>query len=130
MTVRGVGSNPVYFPYHLDKIERLRALLGEHDSRLLEAEAEKWGIEIPTNEDKSDWYKTKDPYPDSITGDTTYTVVEYLNDKGRTMIGKQVRDAKFAYWKGWADVLIPILALIVAGLALFKDIIVEAIKRP
>jgi hypothetical protein len=45
------------------------------------------------------------------------------------MIAKQVRAARFSYWKGWVDLLIPILALLIAALALFKDLIVEVLKK-
>jgi len=38
----------------------------------------------------------------------------WLNETGRTKLRKQIRDARFAYWKGWADILVPPLALAVA----------------
>jgi hypothetical protein len=131
MTVRGLGPHQTYFPYQLNKIERIRVLLAEHDSRVLEMEAEKWGIEIASNDAKPEWYseKTKNPYPDRIGGDTINVVREYLNEKGRTMVAKQIRDARRANVKWWIEVLIPVMALIVAIGAVFKDIIVEAIKR-
>jgi hypothetical protein len=119
-----------YNPYAEGERGRIKALLGQYDSHVLESDAERWGIEIPHNEDKPDWYseKIKNPDPDNLPGGTINLVGDYLNDRGRTMVGKQVRDAKFAYWKGWADLLVPILALAVAFLALFKDVIVAYIQ--
>lgn len=46
-----------------------------------------------------------------------------------TYLTPKIKAARFAYVKGWADLLIAILALLVAALALFKDIMVEAIKK-
>jgi len=36
------------------------------------------------------------------------------------MVERRIKDARFAYWKRWADILVPILALVVAIIALLK----------
>jgi hypothetical protein len=69
--------------------------------------------------------------PDPTDPDTRhYLTLDRLNDRGRAAVIGQIRDARLAYWKGWTDLLIPILALLIAVLALFKDIIVEILKNP
>jgi hypothetical protein len=90
-------------------------MLAQYDSRVIKKEAVKWGIDIPS---RLDWRDSEVNESDE-RGFTVET--SWLNDIGRTMIGKQIRDARFAYWKGWAEILIPILSLIVAILALSKS---------
>jgi hypothetical protein len=43
-----------------------------------------------------------------------------LNEIGKAVITKQIRTERLAYWKGWAEILIPVLSLIVAIIALLK----------
>ena len=99
-------------------------LIGQYESEALVRKAESWRIEVSP---KPDWRETDyiskhglESY--DLSPDNTERVhpVTYLSEKGFTMITKQLREARFAYWKGWAELLIPILALIVAILALLK----------
>ncbi len=96
-------------------------LVRKYESEAIIHGAETWGIEIQS---KPDWYET-----DQVTGfgiqDALKNIdqkrrITFLSEKGFTMITKQIREARFAYWKGWAGILIPILSLIVAILALLK----------
>jgi len=68
------------------------------------------------------------PDPDNVDADEG-VIDRWLNETDRTMVSKLIRAERFAYWKSWADMLVPILALIVAILALFKNIIVEVLKN-
>ena len=113
---------PFVVPFERQELDRLQGLLGQLDSQLLEREAVTWGIDIPDSSNKPDWYtaKTKNPYPDDLPGEMVMLVNDWLNEKGRTIVTKQIRDARFEYWRGWAQILIPILSLIVAILALLK----------
>ena len=45
------------------------------------------------------------------------------------MVTKQIRNARLARAKDVVSVLVPVLALIVAILALLKDIIIQALKQ-
>jgi hypothetical protein len=104
----------------------LKRLLDIYDSQALSKRAEKYGIEIPA---RPDWYSSAIKLPDPNRADEETVIDRWLNETGRTMISKQIRDERFAYWKKWADMLVPILALVVAALALFKDIIIEVLKN-
>jgi hypothetical protein len=79
-------------------------------SYLLEREAERWGVEIPKSSEFYDFAGTTNPEAPLRT----------LNEQGRARVSKQVRAARLAYWKTWIQLLVPILALIVAILALMK----------
>lgn len=81
--------------------QRQLDLLDKYESRYLLRKAENWGIELPF---KEEWYAGKG----------------LLNNLGRAVITKQIRDARFAYWKGWVELLIPVLSLLLAIIALLK----------
>jgi hypothetical protein len=101
----------------------------QYESMVLEKDAEKWGIEIPA---KPEWWDTEfisDEDRDSMNVPLERVRRPWLDEKGRTMLSKRIRDARFAFWKGWVELLVPPLALIIAALALFKDIIVEAVRK-
>lgn len=115
-------------------LEWLNGQINAMESELLLSEAETWGIEMPT---KPECYvpaiKTPDSFKmylrtkgDSEVGDEVPT---HLSRQGRTMITKQIRDARRANAKWWVEVLTPVLALAVAFLSLFKDIIIEVLKN-
>ncbi len=121
------GGAPAVYPYGRKQRDSLRKAIEQDESRELEIKAERYGVEIPV---RPEWFTTEIIMIDFATvpeGADSITE-KWLNETGRTMVAKQISEARFAYWKGWADVLIPILALIVAALALFKDIIVEVLK--
>jgi hypothetical protein len=106
-----------FYPWGREKKRKLVNLIEQYDSRVLEKQAERFGIEIPV---RPDWFSTEIKPANADTLDSRDTIDRWLNETGRTMITKQVRDARFAYWKGWAEILVPILALIVAIIALLK----------
>ena len=128
MEVMDSGGQPTIYPSGREKRDHLKKLIEKYDSRELERQAERYGIEIPI---RPDWFTTEIIMIDFATVPEGADAItdRWLNETGRTMISKQISEARFAYWKRWADVLIPILALIVAALALFKDIIVEVLKK-
>jgi len=100
----------------LDKEKQAQlALLEEYESRYLIRKAQSWGIEVSY---RQEWYTLKDRNDDPGTsGDRA---VLLLNEAGKAAITKQIRNEQFAYWKHWAEILIPILSLIVAIIALSK----------
>jgi len=101
-------------------------LLAQYDSRKITRLAEKWGIDIPN---RPEWYSTEIKEVDPEEFDGRDTVIDrWLNEEGRTIISRQVSEARFARWKQWVDLLVPILALLVALVAVFKDI-VEVLKN-
>lgn len=114
------GSLPKIDPVEM---ERLRQLAGQVQFRIIENKAAKWGIELPN---KPEWYDSAliklDP------DGTSEEMCRWLNQSGITMVSRQIKEARFAYWKQWVDLLVPILALLVAALALLKEIIVEVLK--
>lgn len=91
---------------------RLSEQLRECESNILIERATGWGIEVL---DKPEWYSVTNK------GRTVNIVLPYLNQKGTAIINHQIRIARFAYWKSWAEILIPILSLIIAILALLKS---------
>ena len=126
--VMGGGAQPAVYPSGRLRRAETQKLLEKYDSRVLEAKAERYGIEIPV---KPEWFATEIIMLDFATvpeGAESITD-RWLNETGRTMVSKLISEARFAYWKRWADMLVPILALVVAALALFKDIIVEVLKQ-
>jgi hypothetical protein len=55
--------------------------------------------------------------------DPKFTGVEprpYFTPENKARMRKIIADARFAYWKQWAELLVPILSLIVAILALLR----------
>jgi len=133
MEVMGSGGKPTVYPSGRQRRDTLKQLIARIDSRELERMAERYGIEIPF---RPEWFTTEIFMPQCIIEhehdhdhDFDPTVERWLNETGRTMILRQIRETRFSYWKGWADLLIPILALLVAALALFKDIIVEVLRK-
>jgi hypothetical protein len=96
------------------------SLLDEYESRYLIRKAQRWGIEVPY---KREWYSTEitNPDPDNMVGEKVTILQDWLNPIGKAVVTKQIRDERFAFWKGWAEILIPILSLTVAIVALLKD---------
>jgi hypothetical protein len=79
-------------------------------------EAIRWGVEVP---DRLDWWTEYiSVSPSTINPQSTN--YKWLNDVGLSMISKQVKDAKLDYWQRWAQILVPILSLLVAIIALLK----------
>ena len=105
-----------------DQLIAYQVLEQEYDSSGLLQEAVKWGIPATNPEWRIEFIET-DRYriPHS-----PYELLQrkknmtWLNETGRSILKKQIRDARFAYWKGWAEIIIPILALLVAIIALVK----------
>ncbi len=102
-----------------DERHKHLALLDEYESRYLIRKAQTWGIEVPY---KREWYsvEVKNPDPDNMLGEKVTVFQDWLNDIGKAVVTKQIRDERFAYWRGWAGILIPILSLMIAIIALLK----------
>jgi hypothetical protein len=99
-----------------DRREHCIAVLRQWSSDDLIKEAIRWGVEVP---DRPDWWtEYKSVGPSTINPQTMS--YKWLNDVGLSMISKQVRDERFEYWKGWAQILVPILSLLVAIIAMLK----------
>lgn len=114
---RRTGSRGVY-PWGRKQRDKIKRLIEQHDSRQIVRQAERFGIEIPV---KPEWFTTEIKHIDPDNLESEEVMDRWLNETGRTMIERQVKEARFAYWKRWADILVPILALIVAIIALLKD---------
>lgn len=102
-----------------DERQRQLRLLDEYESRYLIRKAQSWGIEVPY---KREWYTVESKNPDSanMPGETVMVFQDWLNEIGKAVVTKQIRDERFAYWRGWAQILIPIMSLAVAIIALLK----------
>lgn len=86
-------------------------MLRECESKMLIQKATRWGIDVPY---KPEWYVVESG---SRTQDF-YVTLPYLNQTGTAILTQRIRKARLAYWKGWAEILITVLSLIVAILAL------------
>ena len=102
-----------------DQLAAYRVLEKEYDSSDLLQEAIKWGSRGSKPEWRIEFIETdKYKIPHSPYELLQRTNMTWLNETGRSVLKKQIRDARFAYWKGWAEIVIPILALLVAIIAL------------
>jgi hypothetical protein len=82
--------------------------LRHHEIKMLIYKAAMWGVEPPK---ERDWYLAE-------TNSELKIVTPDLNDSAVAMIQHRIRNARLEYWKGWAQMLIPILSLLIAILAL------------
>lgn len=98
----------------ISRRDHCAAVLKQWNSDKLIQEAIQWGVEIP---DREDWWTE---YISESPSRLHTQKLEWLSPIGQTMVSKQIRDARFAYWKGWAEILIPILSLLVAIIAILK----------
>ncbi len=70
--------------------------------------ASSFGIEPPILENRDYWEKLPS------------TDVYVLTRHGFSQLNRQISTARLSYWKEWSQIIIPVLALIVAILALLK----------
>lgn len=94
--------------------------LEQFESNIVTDSAMKWGVEISNN---PDWWdddrhvlEEEGVPPDMLDSVSS----RWLNVTGRAIIRKRIGDAKFERFKRVAEILIPILSLVVAILALLK----------
>jgi hypothetical protein len=71
--------------------------------------ARSFGIEPPSLENRDYW--------DKIPSTDVYVLTKY----GLAHLKRQISTARFSYWKQWSEIIVPILALIVAIIALLKS---------
>jgi hypothetical protein len=83
---------------------RLSYLLTEK----LKDQAQRWGVEVPSVSDQPEWWAGPEKG------------LRYLNHHGLARVQRLVRNARRAEIKWWAELLVPILALIVAILSLTR----------
>ena len=69
----------------------------------------RFGIEPPSLENRDYWAKIPS------------TDVHVLTKYGFAQLKRQISTARFSYWKQWSEIVVPILALLVALLALVKS---------
>jgi hypothetical protein len=91
-------------------------LLEHYECRYLIRKAESLGIEVPY---KPEWYvmRVEDP---KRPRETVEVKQQNLNNLGKAVINRQIREARRASVKWWIDVLIPVLALLVALAAIIE----------
>lgn len=78
--------------------------------------ARRFGITLPPFDDSDCWEQGKFW---EKRGEA-FVAGMLLTEDGIAEVERRVREARFVYWKGWAEVLIPILSLLVAIIALLK----------
>ena len=71
--------------------------------------ARSFGIEPPSLENRDYWEKIPS------------TDVHVLTKHGFVQLKRQISTARLSYWKQWSEIMVPILALLVALLALLKS---------
>src|ERR1043165_840925 len=74
-----------------------------HEIKMLIYKAAMWGIEPPKDRD---WYVLE-------TDSDVKIITPDLNDSAIAMMKHRIRNARLTYWKGWAEMLIPILSLLI-----------------
>ena len=84
------------------------SLLNWLETKKVKDAAARLGVDIPEG------------YIGGHSEDNRHTGRTYLNDEGLTYYRRQINRARFAYWKQWIEMLVPVLALVVAIIALLK----------
>lgn len=85
-------------------------IIRECESKILIEKAARWGIEPPNDTDSHA----------QETNARLRIITPYLNRAAQAILIHKIRSARFAYWKSWSEILIPILSLLVAILAILK----------
>lgn len=108
---------------HMEEVQRIRVELEPLEDRFdvieterLERKASRMCIEIPR--DKEGWWRSVDTA--RVTDGQLSIVVSVLTSPGQRGVRKLIREERIRTTKRWFDLLVPILALIVAILALIR----------
>ncbi len=96
---------------YFQKIDGPQSILHWLGTMPLVRKAEKLGIEIP-----QEWWITM--------RDSPYIEKDYLNSEHRAKLHRLVREERFKQANKWVGLLVPILALLVALVALMKDLLI------
>ena len=72
------------------------------------ANAAKFGIHVPSPEESPSSWKKKNRWMTST----------YLTNQGRAQVTRSIAKARFAYWKQWSNLLVPILSFLVGLMGL------------
>jgi hypothetical protein len=91
------------------QIGKLRTELESPPTDRVVRTARSFGIEPPNLENRDYWEK--------LPSTDTYLLTKH----GLSQLKLQISTARFSYWKEWSQIVVPILALIVAILALMKS---------
>jgi hypothetical protein len=95
----------VFLQYEAENAEEI-SLLRWLETKKVKNTAARLGVEIPEG------------FIGGHSEENKYTGRTYLNDEGLTYYRRHIARARFAYWKQWAELLVPILSLLVAIIAL------------
>jgi hypothetical protein len=93
--------------------------LAVFESSIVTRKAPKYGIDIPSAREKPEWWldDTEEQHEAGVPNNMLAEVsTQWLSAKGRAIVISQIH----AYWKGLVELLITVLALLVAILALLK----------
>lgn len=93
----------VYEEYSIDSADTVREIERIKTRRIRE-QAIKFGIDFPPFEESSEdnWEEIG------------YSMGRKLTEKAETKLMHQISVARFAYWKQWAELLVPVLSLLVS----------------
>jgi len=100
-------------------IQSCERRLAVFESNIVTRKAPKYGIDIPSAREKPEWWldDTEEQFEAGVPTNMLAEVsTQWLSPKGRAIVTSQIH----AYWKGLVELLITLLALIVAILALIK----------
>jgi hypothetical protein len=84
----------------------------------LQRKAEPLSIEIPNENEKPDWWRTGIRVSAVVEGKLYEIETKALSTKGQRRVRKLIWEERLRITKRWAELLIPILSLIVAILAI------------
>ena len=96
---------------YFEMIDGPRSILDWLGTMPLVRKAEKLGIETP-----QEWWITR--------RDNPYVEKNYLNSENRAKLQRLVGEERFKQANNWAGLLVPIVALLVALVALMKDLLI------
>jgi hypothetical protein len=99
--------------YEIDrKIDNILLDIDALDQRTLKRAAYRFGIPF-RRVGFDEWLKVKE-------GGGNPKALDNLSFEESAALRRKIADARFAYWKKWAELLIPILSLLIAIIALLK----------
>lgn len=85
--------------------------LDQHKSRIILWKAEKFGLEVPTFQEKPSWWRDDGE-------DGQEPVIRWLSEKGRQGLQNLIRDERRKTWEWRVRVITPILTILVSILGL------------
>ena len=89
-------------PYHID-IAETRGEMEAMLTRKARRKAEKFGFDFPPFESSEENWE-----------EIPYSTRKALSERAHAKINRDVSKARFAYWKAWVEILVPVLSLLVS----------------